>query len=74
MSLKESDMFKVASLVWIMLATTLGGMAVTAIIATPSLAEQAATLIPAAFVTAVLLAMPLSYLVAKRIQASTRRA
>lgn len=67
-------MFKVASLIWIVLATTLGGMAVTAIVATPSLAERAATLIPAAFVTALLLAMPLSYLVAKRIQASTRRA
>ncbi len=67
-------MFKVASLIWIVLATTLGGMAVTAIVATPSLAERAATLIPAAFITAVILAMPLSYLVAKRIQARTRRA
>ncbi len=67
-------MFKVASLIWIVLATTLGGMAVTAIVATPNLAERAATLIPAAFVTALLLAMPLSYLVAKKIQANTRRA
>lgn len=65
-------MFKVAALIWIILATTLGGIAVTAIVAIPSLAEKAATLIPAAFVTAVILAMQMSYLVARRIQANSR--
>ncbi|HMN38848.1 MAG TPA: hypothetical protein PKD49_14205 [Hyphomicrobium sp.] len=61
-------MFKIAALIWMVLATTLGGMAVTAIVVTPGLAEQAPTLIPVAFLTAVILAMPLSYLIAKRIQ------
>lgn len=62
-------MFKVAALIWVMLATTIGGMAVVAVVATPSLAEQAAFLIPAGFVTGILLAMPLSYMIAKKIAA-----
>lgn len=62
-------MFKVAALIWVMLATTMGGILVVAIIATPSLAEQAAYLIPAGFLAGVLLAMPFSYTIAKKIAA-----
>lgn len=62
-------MFKVAALLWVILATTIGGIAVVAIIATPSLAERAALLIPAGFLVGVALAIPVSYLVAKRVSA-----
>jgi uncharacterized membrane protein YhaH (DUF805 family) len=65
-------MFKIAALVWMILATAIAGAAVTAVVATPSLAEQAAILIPAVFVAGVLLAIPLSYMVAKRLQATAR--
>lgn len=62
-------MFKVAALIWVMLATTIGGMVVVAVVATPSLAERAAVLIPAGFIAGIILAMPLSYMVAKKIAA-----
>ena len=62
-------MFKVAALIWVMLATTIGGIAVVAIVATPSLAEKAAFLIPAGFLAGVLIAIPLSYMIAKKIAA-----
>lgn len=62
-------MFKVAALIWVMLATTMGGMVVVAIVATPGLAEQAAYLIPAGFLAGVLLAVPFSYVIAKNIAA-----
>lgn len=62
-------MFKVAALIWVMLATTIGGIVVVAIVATPSLAERAAVLIPAGFIAGIILAMPLSYMVAKKIAA-----
>lgn len=60
-------MFKIAALIWVILATTLGGVAVIAIVATPQFAERAALLIPSAFIGGVLVAIPLSYLIAKRI-------
>lgn len=62
-------MFKIAALVWVVLATTIAGIAVVAVVATPSLADKAALLIPVVFVAGAVLAMPLSYLVAKRIAA-----
>ncbi|MEQ1714790.1 MAG: hypothetical protein ABL907_02185 [Hyphomicrobium sp.] len=71
---RENEMFKIASLVWMMLATTLAGIAVIAVVAVPSLAEQAMLLIPVAVVAGVVLAIPLSYLVAKKIQGSARSA
>lgn len=67
-------MFKIAALVWVMLATTLAGIGVTAVVATPTLAEQAAVLIPAVALAGLLLAIPLSYLIAKRINAVARNA
>lgn len=65
-------MFKVTLLVWVILATAVAGMAVTAVVATPSLADQAAILIPAAFLGGIILAIPLSYLVAKKIAATAQ--
>ncbi len=60
-------MFKIAAVVWIMLATTLAGIAMLVVVSVPSLADQAATLIPLACGSAVALAVPLSYVVARRI-------
>ncbi len=65
-------MLKIALLVWIMLGTTLAGIALTTIVAVPSLAAQATTLIPIACGAAIVLALPLSWWVARRITAATR--
>ncbi|MGL4397829.1 MAG: hypothetical protein ACRCS9_14910 [Hyphomicrobium sp.] len=64
-------MFKVAALVWIMLATTLAGIALMVVLVVPQFAEQAAVLLPAACGAATVLAAPLSYLIARRIAGGT---
>ncbi len=64
-------MFKIAVVIWIMLATTLAGIALLVIVTIPSLADQAHFLIPAASGAATVVAMPLSYLVARRISYAT---
>jgi hypothetical protein len=60
-------MFKIAALVWIMLATTLAGIGLLVVVTVPSLAAEAQFLIPAVCGSAIVVAMPLSYLVARRI-------
>jgi len=60
-------MFKIAAIVWIMLATALAGVALLVVVTVPSLAEQAQFLIPVVCGGAVVAAIPLSYLVARRI-------
>jgi len=64
-------MFKIAAVVWIMLATALAGIALLVVVTVPSLATQAQVLIPAACGAAIVLALPLSYLVAWRISRTT---
>jgi len=64
-------MFKIAAVVWIMLAVTLAGVALLVIVTVPSLAAQAAFLIPVVCSGAIVVAMPLSYLVARRISGAT---
>lgn len=59
-------MFKIAIIVWIMLGTVLAGSAVTAVL-TVGLAPEPTRLIPLAALAGVIVAMPLSYLVAWRI-------
>ncbi len=66
-------MFKISILVWMMLGTALAGAAVIAVLAVPSLADQAMTNIPRAVLIGFALAMPLSYLVARKIGASSAR-
>lgn len=63
-------MIKVAALIWIMLGTTLAGIAVTAVVATPQLAEQSAKLIPIWAAVGFLIAMPISLMIAKKIAAA----
>ncbi len=60
-------MFKIAAVVWIMLATTLAGIALLVVVTVPSLASQAQFLIPVACGGAIVAAMPLSYIVARQI-------
>lgn len=64
-------MLKIAAVVWIMLATTLAGIGLLVVVATPSLAGEAQTLIPIVCSAAIIVAMPLSYVIARRIARAT---
>ncbi len=66
-------MFKISFLVWMMLGTALAGSAVIAVLAVPSLADQAMKNIPFAVLIGFIAAMPLSYLVARKIDATAAR-
>jgi hypothetical protein len=64
---REVAMLKVSILVWIMLGTVLAGTSLIVVLMVPSLATQAIKNIPYAVAVGFALAMPLSYLVARRI-------
>ena len=66
-------MLKIAIVIWIMLGTVLAGSAVIAVL-TAGLATEPNRVIPLAALAGVLVAMPLSYLVARKIGASRRTA
>jgi hypothetical protein len=66
-------MFKISLLVWIILGTALAGSAVIAVLAVPSFATEAMKNIPFAVLAGFAVAMPLSYLVARKIGASAAR-
>lgn len=66
-------MLKIAILVWLVLATTLAGVAVMVVLSVPSLAGQDMRLIPIAAGIGALVAIPFSLLVAKRILALTAK-
>ncbi|MGP9812472.1 hypothetical protein ACTZWT_13245 [Rhodopseudomonas sp. NSM] len=60
-------MFKVAVVLWIIGGATLAGMLMVAVLAVPSLSEKAMTWIPLAVAAGFVLAMPVSFLVARKI-------
>jgi hypothetical protein len=60
-------MLKLATLVWIMLGTTLAGILVTAVLVTPGFEASAMKAIPIAGIAGYLLALPLSVMVARKI-------
>jgi hypothetical protein len=60
-------MFKVAVVVWIVLGASLAGCAMVAVLAIPSLAAQGMQLIPRAVLAGFVVAIPLSYLIARQI-------
>jgi hypothetical protein len=60
-------MFRIAAVVWIVLATTFAGIGLLVVVTIPSLAGQAQFLIPVVCGGAAVAAMPLSYAVARRI-------
>lgn len=66
-------MLKIAIVVWIMLGTALAGSAVITVLAVTVLADQAMKNIPLAVLIGFTVAMPLSYLVARKIGASPAR-
>jgi hypothetical protein len=66
-------MFKISLLIWIILGTALAGSAVISVLAVPSLAAEAMKNIPFAVLIGFAAAMPLSYLVARKIGASSTR-
>lgn len=67
-------MTKLAGMIWIMLGTVLAGVAMLVIVTVPQFAEQAMTYIPIACGAAIVLAIPIAWMVARRIESHTRRA
>lgn len=61
-------MFKVSLLVWIMLGTVLAGTSLIVVLMVPSFAAEAIKNIPYAVAVGFVLAVPLSYLVARQIR------
>lgn len=70
---ESTPMFKISLLVWMMLGTALAGSAVVSVLAVPSLAAEAMKNIPFAVLIGFAAAIPLSYLVARKIGASCIR-
>ncbi len=60
-------MLRLAALIWIVLGTTLAGVALTIIVTNNTLLDQGMKLIPIMCGAAAVIAMPLAYLIAKRI-------
>ena len=65
-------MLKVAILIWVMLGTALAGSAVTALLAVRGLVASPMKDLPLAALAGVIVAMPLSYLVAAKISRNGR--
>jgi hypothetical protein len=60
-------MFAIATLIWIILGATLAGVGLTIVVATPALAAESMKYIPWAALAGFVLAVPLSFLLAKAI-------
>jgi len=67
-------MLKVSILVWMMLGTALAGVCVIVALMVPSFAADGLRSIPVAAAVGFLLAMPLSYLIARQIGGGTQGA
>ncbi|WP_434006649.1 hypothetical protein [Rhodopseudomonas palustris] len=70
---QEKIMIKVAMLLWIIGGATLAGMMIIAVLAVPSLSEQAMHWIPIAVGCGFVIAMPVSFLVARKIARPSMR-
>ena len=62
-------MAPVATLIWIILGTTLAGIGLTIVLATPQLAAESMKYIPWAALAGFVVAMPLSLLLARKLAA-----
>jgi len=60
-------MAPVATLIWIILGTTLAGIGLTIVLATPQLAAESMKYIPWAALAGFVVAMPLSLLLARKL-------
>jgi hypothetical protein len=65
-------MFKIALLIWMIVGTSLAGVAMIAILTVPQFADQAMKLIPLLCGGAFVLAIPVSYVVAGFMVQRTR--
>jgi putative flippase GtrA len=63
----ESQMFRLALLIWVVLGTTLAGMAIVVVVSDASLYNQGMKLIPIAAIVGFVVAIPLSFMISKRI-------
>lgn len=66
-------MFKVALLMWLILGTTVAGIAVLVVVSVPSLYDQGMKLIPIAAIGGFVLAIPISFYVAKQVMVALKR-
>lgn len=66
-SRKDERMIKIAIIVWIMLGTAFAGSAMVAVLSIESLASQPMKFIPIAVLCGFVTAMPISYLIARKI-------
>jgi hypothetical protein len=62
-------MTAVAILIWIVLGSTLAGVGLTIVVATPALAVASMKLIPWAVLAGFVIAVPLSFLLAQQLRA-----
>ncbi|MBU6442300.1 MAG: hypothetical protein KGR48_00190 [Alphaproteobacteria bacterium] len=60
-------MFKIALLIWVMAGVTLAGSLILIALVMPGFGQSEMQMIPIAGIAGFLIAMPLSYLLAKRI-------
>jgi hypothetical protein len=60
-------MLRLALVIWLMLGTTLAGIAVLVVVSNTSLFDQGMKMIPIAAVAGFIIALPLSLMVSKRI-------
>ncbi|MGA9766564.1 MAG: hypothetical protein WCD20_16940, partial [Rhodomicrobium sp.] len=60
-------MLKLALVIWLMLGTTLAGIAILVVVSDPSLLNQGMKMIPIAAIAGFIIALPLSFMVSKRI-------
>jgi putative flippase GtrA len=70
---QEKIMIKVAVVLWIIGGATLAGMMMVAVLVVPSLSEQAMHWIPIAVGCGFVIAMPISFLVARKIASPSVR-
>ncbi len=66
-------MFRLAALIYIMAATVIAGMGVTAVLATPALSDTSDKWIIGAVLFGMVVAVPISYMVAKAVDQQIKK-
>ena len=66
-------MLRLVSLLYGLVGTVLAGIALTAVLSVPSFADRSMTLLPVAIAVGLLLAAPITWLVARAILANGRK-
>jgi ABC-type Fe3+-siderophore transport system permease subunit len=71
-AIQEVTMLKIAAPVWMMIGTTLAGIAVMIVLSVPSLAAHDRQYIPYAALVGFIVAIPIAYVVAGRMRNAFR--